>query len=288
MSVLFHFSTSTVNLQNLQKPRNRKAPSFSLSLKVRAEENNPRFHPPRNTRFREPHGFTHRGWPIPHLPHTTFNPLKGLRHSKTKPTRLSARRITIISHALPHYYTLADLKNLSESGPIPTFAGESYTLNFTDALGSVHLTSGWSDIKPVGNGAPQALELHQQEAALFNLFSMAAPYTTCGPNLESNTQIQSQLILKSKPTKFFKFLTKRQELPKLFTSSETPIFHGPDDKISRLNADSDLALNLLNSIPLGNIKRGIWVVESVRTLSKSFQVREDALHIVFTFGWRMG
>ncbi|KAM1121658.1 hypothetical protein ACFX13_003346 [Malus domestica] len=147
MSVLFHFSTSTVNLQNLQKPRNRKAPSFSLSLKVRAEENNPRFHPPRNTRFREPHGFTHRGWPIPHLPHTTFNPLKGLRHSKTKPTRLSARRITIISHALPHYYTLADLKNLSESGPIPTFAGESYTLNFTDALGSVHLTSGWSDIK---------------------------------------------------------------------------------------------------------------------------------------------
>ncbi|XP_048435183.1 fasciclin-like arabinogalactan protein 7 [Pyrus x bretschneideri] len=53
----------------------------------------------------------------------------------------------ILFHALPHYYTLADFKNLSESSPIPTFAGGDYTLNFTDASGSPHLTSGWSNTK---------------------------------------------------------------------------------------------------------------------------------------------
>lgn len=48
-------------------------------------------------------------------------------------------------HVLPHYYSLSDFKNLSGSGPINTLAGGSYTLNFTDTSGSVHIGSGWTN-----------------------------------------------------------------------------------------------------------------------------------------------
>ena len=47
-------------------------------------------------------------------------------------------------HVLPHYYSLSDFKNLSGSGPINTLAGGSYTLNFTDDSGTVHIGSGWT------------------------------------------------------------------------------------------------------------------------------------------------
>ncbi|KNA24547.1 hypothetical protein SOVF_014740 [Spinacia oleracea] len=50
-------------------------------------------------------------------------------------------------HALPHYYSLAEFKNLSSVGPVNTFAGGDYTLNFTDVSGTIHLTSGWSVTK---------------------------------------------------------------------------------------------------------------------------------------------
>ncbi|KAH9606627.1 hypothetical protein KSS87_013063 [Heliosperma pusillum] len=50
-------------------------------------------------------------------------------------------------HALPHYYSLADFKNLSGVGPVPSFAGGDYSLNFTDKMGTIHMTSGWSDTK---------------------------------------------------------------------------------------------------------------------------------------------
>ncbi|OIW16442.1 hypothetical protein TanjilG_19158 [Lupinus angustifolius] len=53
----------------------------------------------------------------------------------------------ILFHALPHFYSLADFKNLSETGSTPTFAGGDYTLNFTDDSGSVHISSGWSITK---------------------------------------------------------------------------------------------------------------------------------------------
>ncbi|GKC95667.1 fasciclin-like arabinogalactan protein 7 [Tanacetum coccineum] len=46
-------------------------------------------------------------------------------------------------HALPHYYSLSDFKNLN--GPINTLAGGSYTLNFTDPMGTVHIGSGWTN-----------------------------------------------------------------------------------------------------------------------------------------------
>ncbi|KAL6137005.1 hypothetical protein ACLB2K_062300 [Fragaria x ananassa] len=50
-------------------------------------------------------------------------------------------------HALPHYYSLADFKNLSDMSPVATMAGGQFTLNFTDVSGTAHLTSGWSDTK---------------------------------------------------------------------------------------------------------------------------------------------
>ncbi|KDP30852.1 hypothetical protein JCGZ_13795 [Jatropha curcas] len=54
----------------------------------------------------------------------------------------------ILYHALPHYYALADFKNLSQMGPVSTFAGSGeFALNFTDVSGTVHLDSGWSQTK---------------------------------------------------------------------------------------------------------------------------------------------
>jgi uncharacterized surface protein with fasciclin (FAS1) repeats len=54
----------------------------------------------------------------------------------------------ILFHALPHYYSLSDFKNLSQVSPVSTFAGAGgYALNFTDTSGTVHLDSGWSKTK---------------------------------------------------------------------------------------------------------------------------------------------
>lgn len=50
-------------------------------------------------------------------------------------------------HALPHYYSLSDFKNLSQVSPVNTFAGGPYTLNFTDNSGTVLIGSGWTNTK---------------------------------------------------------------------------------------------------------------------------------------------
>ncbi|CAH1425809.1 unnamed protein product [Lactuca virosa] len=50
-------------------------------------------------------------------------------------------------HALPHYYSLSDFKNLSGAGPVNTLAGGQYTLNFTDTSGTVRIGSGWTNTK---------------------------------------------------------------------------------------------------------------------------------------------
>ncbi|GFS33684.1 Fasciclin-like arabinogalactan protein [Actinidia chinensis var. chinensis] len=51
-------------------------------------------------------------------------------------------------HALPHYYSLADFKALSQASPINTLAGGGeYALNFTYVSGTVHLSSGWTNTK---------------------------------------------------------------------------------------------------------------------------------------------
>ncbi|KAI3465518.1 hypothetical protein Pfo_022181 [Paulownia fortunei] len=52
-------------------------------------------------------------------------------------------------HALPHYYTLSDFKNLSQQNPIPTFAGGPFALNFTDNSGTIRLDSGWTKTKVI-------------------------------------------------------------------------------------------------------------------------------------------
>ncbi|KAL6287245.1 hypothetical protein ACE6H2_011635 [Prunus campanulata] len=82
---------------------------------------------------------------------TIFVPTDSAFSSLKKPSlsNLTADQLKsfILFHALPHYYSLSDFKNLSQSSPIPTFAGGQYTLNFTDVSGTVHLSSGWTDTK---------------------------------------------------------------------------------------------------------------------------------------------
>ncbi|XP_027062197.1 fasciclin-like arabinogalactan protein 7 [Coffea arabica] len=53
----------------------------------------------------------------------------------------------LLFHALSHYYSLSDFKNLSEMSPVMTYAGGQYTLNFTDVSGDVSIDSGWTKTK---------------------------------------------------------------------------------------------------------------------------------------------
>ncbi|KAJ4826482.1 hypothetical protein Tsubulata_041168 [Turnera subulata] len=54
----------------------------------------------------------------------------------------------LLFHALPHYCSLAEFKNVSQVGPVSTFAGAGqFALNFTDVSGTVHINSGWSKTK---------------------------------------------------------------------------------------------------------------------------------------------
>ncbi|KAK9091950.1 hypothetical protein Syun_026861 [Stephania yunnanensis] len=73
-----------------------------------------------------------------------FNSLKNPSLSNIS---LSQLKSLILYHALPHYYSLADFKNLSQSNPVGTFAGGKFMLNFTDVFGSVHVSSGWTNTK---------------------------------------------------------------------------------------------------------------------------------------------
>ncbi|KAL2316555.1 hypothetical protein Fmac_030431 [Flemingia macrophylla] len=75
---------------------------------------------------------------------TAFSAVKKTSLSKLTPDQLKQ---VILFHALPHFYSLADFKNLSQTSSTPTFAGGDYTLNFTYDSGSVHISSGWSKTK---------------------------------------------------------------------------------------------------------------------------------------------
>lgn len=75
-----------------------------------------------------------------------FSALKKPLPSLSNLTQDQLRQLCLF-HALPHYYSLSDFKNLSDVGGIPTFAGGDYTLNLTDVSGTIHMTSGWSDTK---------------------------------------------------------------------------------------------------------------------------------------------
>ncbi|XP_022985710.1 fasciclin-like arabinogalactan protein 7 [Cucurbita maxima] len=82
---------------------------------------------------------------------TIFVPKDGAFSSLNKPSLSNLTndqlKSLLLFHALPHYYTLADFNGLSQKGPITTFAGQHYTLNFTDASGTVHISSGWTNTK---------------------------------------------------------------------------------------------------------------------------------------------
>ncbi|GAB2274975.1 Fasciclin-like arabinogalactan protein 7 [Dionaea muscipula] len=85
---------------------------------------------------------------------TLFAPDDGAFSSLKKSTISNLTQYQLKSlclfHALPHYYSLSDFKNLSQSS-ITTFAGGQYTLNFTDISGTVHLSSGWSNTKIISS-----------------------------------------------------------------------------------------------------------------------------------------
>ncbi|CAA7023651.1 unnamed protein product [Microthlaspi erraticum] len=53
----------------------------------------------------------------------------------------------LLFHAIPHYYSLSEFKNLSQSGPVSTFAGGQYSLKFTDVSGTVRIDSLWTRTK---------------------------------------------------------------------------------------------------------------------------------------------
>ncbi|XP_022140275.1 fasciclin-like arabinogalactan protein 7 [Momordica charantia] len=82
---------------------------------------------------------------------TIFVPKDGAFSSLKKPSLSNLTKgqlkSLLLFHGLPHYYTLADFNALSQKSPITTFAGEQYTLNFTDASGTVHISSGWTNTK---------------------------------------------------------------------------------------------------------------------------------------------
>ncbi|KAI4308438.1 hypothetical protein L6164_031515 [Bauhinia variegata] len=82
---------------------------------------------------------------------TIFVPKDSAFSSLKKPSlsKLTSDQLkqVILFHALPHFYSLADFKNLSQTSSTPTFAGGDYTLNFTDNSGTVHISSGWSKTK---------------------------------------------------------------------------------------------------------------------------------------------
>ncbi|GAA0143861.1 cell adhesion molecule [Lithospermum erythrorhizon] len=62
-------------------------------------------------------------------------PLKNLTNDQLKSL--------LLFHALPHYYSLSDFKNLStQVSPVNSLAG--YPLNFTDDSGTVHINSQWT------------------------------------------------------------------------------------------------------------------------------------------------
>lgn len=82
---------------------------------------------------------------------TLFVPKDGAFASQKKPSLSNLTddqlKSLCLFHALPHYYTLADFKNLSNMSPVSTFAGGEYTVNFTAITGTAHISSGWTDTK---------------------------------------------------------------------------------------------------------------------------------------------
>lgn len=78
---------------------------------------------------------------------SAFSSLKTPSLSNLTQTQLKS---VLSFHAIPHYYSLSDFKNLSQQNPIPTFAaGNNFGLNFTDNEGTIRIDSGWTRTKVI-------------------------------------------------------------------------------------------------------------------------------------------
>ncbi|KAL1561019.1 fasciclin-like arabinogalactan protein 7 [Salvia divinorum] len=86
---------------------------------------------------------------------TLFVPKDEAFSSIRKPASLSnltqdQLKSVISFHAVPHYYSLSDFRNLSLQNPIATFAGgPNFGLNFTDNAGTIRIDSGWTRTKVI-------------------------------------------------------------------------------------------------------------------------------------------
>ncbi|KAL1567546.1 fasciclin-like arabinogalactan protein 7 [Salvia divinorum] len=86
---------------------------------------------------------------------TLFVPKDEAFSSIRKPASLSnltqdQLKSVLSFHAIPHYYSLSDFRNLSLGNPIPTFAGgPNFGLNFTDNAGTIRIDSGWTSTKVI-------------------------------------------------------------------------------------------------------------------------------------------
>jgi len=75
---------------------------------------------------------------------SAFSALKKTTFSNLTEDQLKS---LLLYHAFPKYYSLAEFKNLSVLNPVSTFAGNQYTLNLTDNMGSIKVQSMWSNPK---------------------------------------------------------------------------------------------------------------------------------------------
>lgn len=60
-------------------------------------------------------------------------------------------RSLMLYHAMPRYYPLSAFSALAASSPVSTFAGGQYTVNITDAAGTIRVVSSWATAKLVSS-----------------------------------------------------------------------------------------------------------------------------------------
>ena len=74
-----------------------------------------------------------------------------LKKKKTTPAIASLTKAQLKSlllyHALPRFYSLAEVGSLRWRSPAATFAGSQYTLNLTEDIGTIRVRSAWSNAK---------------------------------------------------------------------------------------------------------------------------------------------
>lgn len=77
-------------------------------------------------------------------------------------------RSLLLFHAIPKYYSLSDFNTLSESSPVQTNAGGTYTLNVTkNTAGVIRVNTGWTSAKVISSVHDAVpLSLHEVDKVL--------------------------------------------------------------------------------------------------------------------------